>query len=77
MIFWIIVFIIVGIIACIIDDGNFFFKLALASIALSLAFLLLRLITGMSIMMTLAKISAATIVISISLNILIAIFKKR
>ena len=77
MTFWIIVFIIVGIIAFIIDDGNFFSKLALAAVPLSLAFLLLRWITGMSIMMTLAKVSAATIVISISLNILIAIFKRR
>ena len=76
MTFWIIIFIIVGIIACIIDGDSFCAKLALAMIVSSIAFLLLRLTTGLSIMMTLARISATLIVVSIFLGILIAIFKR-
>ena len=75
MTFWIIVFVIVGVIACIVDGGNFLSKLALATVVSSITFLLLRLITGLSIMMTLAKISATIIVLSIFLNIILAIFK--
>ena len=76
MTFWIIIFVIVGIIACIIDGDNFFAKMTLAMIVSSIAFLLLRLTTGLSIMMTLARISATLIVVSIFLGILIAIFKR-
>ncbi len=74
--FWIIVFIIVGIIACIIDDGNFLSRLALASAAASVLFLLLKWITGLDIMMTFCKISASIIVVAIFINILIGIFGK-
>lgn len=74
MTFWIIVFIIVGIIACIIDDGNFLSKLSLAMVASLIAFWMLRWITGMEFMATLAKISGTVIVFSVLTNIILVIF---
>ena len=76
MTFWIIVFVIVGIIACIVDGDNFFAKLALAMIVSSIAFLLLRLTTGLPIMTTLSRISATILVSSVFLSILISIFRR-
>lgn len=66
--------IIVGVISCIIEDGSIWSKLALASIVASIAFLLLRWITGLEIMITLAKICAAAIVLLILFAILRKIF---
>ena len=77
MAFWIIVFIIIGIVAYIVDDGNFFSKLALAMTVSWVALWILKWITGMEIMATLAKISGSVLVISILINILLGIFVGR
>lgn len=62
--------IIVGAISCIVDEGGFFSKLALSALAAAIAFLLLRWITGWVFMTTLAKISAATTILSTLVNII-------
>ena len=62
--------IIVGTISYIVDEGSFFSKLALSALVAAIAFLLLRWITGWVLMTTLAKISAATTILSTLVNII-------
>ena len=61
--------IIVGGICYIVDEGSFFSKLALAALVAAIAFVLLRWITGWELMTTLAKVSAATTILSTLVNI--------
>ncbi len=70
----VVIAIIVGIISCIIEDGGVLSKLVLTAIVSSIAFLLLRWISGFEIMMTLAKVCAAAIVLLILIAILRKIF---
>ena len=62
--------IIVGLICYIVDEGSFFSKLALASLVAAVAFVLLRWITDWELMTTLAKLSAATTILSTLINII-------
>ena len=62
--------IIVGTICYIVDEGSFFSKLALAALVAAVAFVLLRWITGWELMTMLAKISAATTILSTLVNII-------
>lgn len=62
--------VIVGTIFYIADEGSFFSKLALAALVAAIAFVLLRWITGWTFMTTLAKVGAATAILSTLLNII-------
>ena len=61
--------IIIGGICYIVDEGSFFSKLALAALVAAIAFVLLRWITGWDLMTILAKVSAATTILSTLVNI--------
>lgn len=71
----IVIAIIVGTISCILEDGGVVSKLVLTSIVGAIAFLLLRWITGLEIMITLAKICGAAIVLLFLFAILRRIFE--
>lgn len=60
----IIVAILFVVISEIIDEGSFFSKLSLSALVASIAFSLLRWITGWTIMTLLAKISITVVILS-------------
>ena len=62
--------VIFGIISYIIDEGSFFSKLALAALVAAVAFVLLGWITDWELMFHLAKVGAATAVLSTLVNII-------
>ena len=62
--------IIVGTICYVADEGSFFSKLALAALVAAIGFVLLKWVTGWELMTTLAKVGAATAIVSTLLNIL-------
>ncbi|MBR5479309.1 MAG: hypothetical protein IKU84_03950 [Clostridia bacterium] len=70
----IVIAIIIGAVSCIAEDGGVVSKLVLTSIVASIAFLLLRWITGFEIMITLAKVCGAAIVLLLLFAILRKIF---
>ena len=62
--------IIIGTICYIVDEGSFLSKIALAALVAAIAFVLLRWITGWEIMTTLAKVGAATTILSTLINVI-------
>lgn len=62
--------IIIGIICYIVDEGSAFSKLALSALVAAIAFVLLRWLTDWELMTTLAKIGAATTILSTLVNII-------
>ena len=62
--------IIIGTICYIVDEGSFLSKMALAALVAAIAFVLLRWITGWEIMTTLAKVGAATTILSTLINVI-------
>ena len=69
--FWIVVIIIVALIAASLD--SVFGKIVIGSAVVAIGLLLLAWITGVSFLLTLARVCAAIIVITIVLAILLAI----
>lgn len=69
--FWIVVIIIVALIAASLD--SVFGKVVIGSAVVAIGLLLLAWITGVSFLLTLARVCAAIIVITIVLAILLAI----
>lgn len=72
--FWIVLFVIIGIICYIIDEGSILSKIVLAALVSAPSFLLLKLITGWTIFTTLAKVVGALAVLAFLVSILIAVF---
>ena len=69
--FWIVVIIIVALIAASLD--SVFGKIVIGSVVVAIGLLLLAWITGVSFLLTLARVCAAIIVITIVVAILLAI----
>lgn len=70
--FWIVLFVIVGIIACCLDTVPG--KIAIGSVVMAIGLLLLGWITGWGLCFLLAKICAAMIVVTVFGAILVGIF---
>ena len=70
--FWIVLIIVVGIIAAMLDSAVG--KIVLGCSVAAIGLLLLKLITGIAILVTLAKVCAVIIVVTVAGALLLAIF---
>lgn len=71
MIYVVIAIVVIGVfISDIVEYGSFFSKLSLTALVCTLAFLLLRLFTGVALMTTLAKVGITVSILSALIAIL-------